>query len=156
MPLELNNKQLLPEGLHIADLQELNRVFGRFQRSARRMQLVERLTEYVARLRQAGIGESLIVDGSFVMACVDEPRDIDLILVLPDNWDTTLDLNPYRYNLISRKRVKQEFPFDLFLVTSGSKEEAAWVQYFSQVNVKWYDICALPQDSTKGLVRILL
>src|SRR5262245_43049395 len=37
-------------------------------------------------ITQAGCGTSVILDGSFVMACVDEPDDIDLILILPPDW----------------------------------------------------------------------
>src|SRR5262245_47107394 len=68
--------------------------FGRFQRSDRRTRLFGKLRDYVRAVERAACGTSVIVNGSFVMACVDEPEDIDLILVLPTDWDLAADLKP--------------------------------------------------------------
>ena len=87
MTLALDERQLLPGGVHDATLEEVDRQFGRFQRTDRRIELVRKLKEYVAAMQQAQIRGSLIVDGSFVMAGVDQPEDLDLVLVLPDDWD---------------------------------------------------------------------
>lgn len=90
------------------------------------------------------------------MACVDEPEDIDLILVLPKSWDWDVALKPFQYNLISKKRVKLEYGFDLILVGEGTKDEQEWTSFFSQVNTKWSRKFGWPTKITKGLVRILL
>ena len=156
MNLELNEKQVLPDGIHEAALEDLRDVFGRFQRSDRRMKLCDKLAEYLEELKGAGIAEAVIVDGSFIMGCIDEPEDIDLILVLAESWDMTQSLRPFQYNLVSKKAVKRNFPFDLFTVRSGSAEEAYWTNFFFKVNVKWYDEYDFPDGSTKGLVRISL
>ena len=156
MTLELNDKKVLPDGIHDADLEEIREVFGQFQRSNRRNTLCGKLADYLDELKQAGIAEAVIVDGSFIMGCIDEPDDIDIILVLAENWDMTQNLRPFQYNLVSKKDVKRNFPIDLILVRSGSAEEAYWVSFFSKVNIKWYDEYGFPDGSTKGLVRISL
>ena len=61
------------------------------------MTLFAKLTEYVDAVKKAACGQSVIIDGSFVMACIDEPDDIDLVLVLPPDWDMQADLKPYQY-----------------------------------------------------------
>lgn len=155
MPLELNDKQVLPDGIHDADMEEIERLFGQFQRSTRRSEFVKRLRDYVIELRKAGLGESLIIDGSFIMGCIDEPEDIDIVLVLADNWDMKDDLRPFEYNLISRRDIKRHYPFGVFVVTRGSEIELELLEYFSQVNTKWYEF-GFDDESTKGLVRIVL
>lgn len=156
MPLVLNNRKLLPDGVHDATLAEVEKLFARFQKSDRRMRLFRKLRDYLTAIKKAGCGTSVILDGSFVMACVDEPSDIDLILVLPTDWDIAADLKPYQYNLVSRRRVRKEYRFDVFVVKPGSAEEQGWTEQFSRVNVKWCIKFGWPQRSKKGIVRVML
>jgi hypothetical protein len=90
------------------------------------------------------------------MTCVDEPEDIDLILVLPADWDATAELPLYQYNLLSKKRVKQEFGLEVFVVRNTSVQEQQWIDFFSQVNPKWRELFGWSGESTKGLVRVSL
>ena len=154
MPLMFDERQLLVSGIHDATLAEVEQHFARFQQTDRRMNLFKKLTDYLDSLRRASIGGSLIIDGSFIMPAVDQPEDIDIVLVLPEEWDMTADLRPYQYNLVSKKRVKQEFRFDMFAVQKGSLDEQKWVAFFSKVNPKWLAAFSWPDDLTKGLVRI--
>ena len=107
-------------------------------------------------LRRAQIRGWLIVDGSFVMGCVDEPDDIDVILVLAKDWDLTADLRPFQYNLVSKRDVKRKFPFDIFPVLAGSDAERNWTEYFQQINIKWYEPFGFEVGSRKGLVRVAI
>ncbi len=90
------------------------------------------------------------------MPIVDQPEDIDMILVLPEDWDMDADLKPYQYNLVSKKRIKQEYRFDVFAVQKGSLDEQRWINFFSGVNLKWCEQFGWPKNTIKGLVRILL
>lgn len=156
MPLAFDDRELLPPGVHDVTLEEVERAFGRFQRTDRRMTLVRKLKEYVTALQQAHINGSLIIDGSFIMPKVDVPEDVDLVLVLSEEWDMTADLKPYQYNLVSKRRVKQEYRFDLFTVQRGSADEEKWVNFFGQVNPKWCEAFGWPETQRKGLVRVAL
>jgi hypothetical protein len=120
------------------------------------MMLMRRLKEYVAALQQAHLNGSLLLDGSFIMPRVDQPEDIDLVLVLPKDWDLTADLRPYQYNLVSKRRVRQAYGTDVFVVSQGSVEEHKWVTFFSQVNPKWCQAFDWPAQVSKGLVRIAI
>jgi hypothetical protein len=156
LPLELNENGILPVDIHDAELADLGPLFGDFQRSDRRMKLFSKLSEYVDQLRAAGISGWLIVDGSFVMGCVDEPDDIDVILVLAEGWDMTANLRPFEYNLLSRRDVKRNFPIEVFPALAGSDTEKYWTEYFQQINVKWYAPHGFAIGAKKGLVRIAL
>jgi len=101
MALSLDERKLLPAGVHDASLEEVEALFARFQKSERRMRLFGKLRDYLAAVKRAGCGSAVILDGSFVMACVDEPDDIDLALVLPADWDTTAALKPAREERVS-------------------------------------------------------
>src|SRR5438045_597682 len=129
MELAFDDRNLLVPGIHDVTIEAVKEYFGRFQRSDRRIRLMAKLAEYLAAVKSAECGESVIIDGSFVMACVDEPDDIDLILILPTGWDGLADLKPYQYNLVSKRAVKKNYGFDLFTAKSGSVREADWIQF---------------------------
>lgn len=156
MQLELNQKGVLADGVHDVTLDEVRRLFGKFQKSDRRCRLFEKLEKYVGELRNAKIEGWLIIDGSFVMGCVDIPDDIDLILIFAKNWDMASELKPYQYNLVSKRDLKREYPFDLLSAPSGSGAEKEWTDFFMQVNVKWYEAHGFPNGATKGILRIAL
>jgi hypothetical protein len=156
MPLELNERGILPVAVHDADLAEVQTLFGGFQRSDRRIRLFDKLKEYIGELRQAEIRGWLIVDGSFVMRCVDEPEDIDVILVLPADWDLSAELRPFQYNLLSKRHVKRRYPIEVFLAVDGSETEKDWTAFFQQINIKWCRESGFENGSQKGLARIAL
>lgn len=156
MALALNDAQVLPDGIHDATMEDVRELFGQFHRTDRRMRLCDKLEEYVQELRSAKLGQWLLVDGSFIMACVNEPEDVDLMLVLPETWDLSAALKPFQYNLLSKRMVKKKFPFDLFIVPAGSEAEVKWTEFFSMINPKWYEKLSFPERSIKGLVRIAL
>ncbi len=154
MPLELNKHGILPVDVHDAELADIGSLFGEFQRTNRRSTLFNPLSEYVNELRAAGIKGWLIVDGSFVMRCVDEPDDIDVILVLSADGDLRADLRPFQYNLVSKRNVKHHFSIEVFPVLAGSDTEKYWTEYFLQIHVKWCLPHGFSIGDKKGLVRI--
>jgi hypothetical protein len=103
MPLTFDARQLLGSGIHDALIEEVEQHFARFQRTDRRMTLFQKLKEYLAALRRAAIGGSLIIDGSFIMPGVDQPEDIDLVLLLPEEWDMMAELRPYHFPFAREK-----------------------------------------------------
>jgi hypothetical protein len=90
------------------------------------------------------------------MACVDQPEDIDLIVVLQKEWDWRADLRPYQYNLVSKRRVKREFGLDVFVVENGSADETKWLRFFARVRTDWCKLFGWRLKSRKGLVRVTL
>ena len=156
MPLRLMPNGILPIAVHDCDLADIKATFGRVQRSTRRMTLFSKLEEYVSDLRKASIRGSLIVDGSFVMGCVNEPDDIDVILVLAEDWDLGADLKPYQYNLVSKRDVKRKFPIEVYPVIAGTEAEKKWTDFFHKINIKWYEPFSFATGAQKGVVRIQL
>jgi hypothetical protein len=147
---------LLPPGVHDATLDGIERQFGAFKGSDRRIRLFAKLKDFAKEVAKAAPGAVLIVDGSFVMGGVDNPDDIDLIMVMSDGWDFTADLRPFQYNIASRRMVKRIYGFDMLVVRANSVEMEMWIEFFSQVNVKWFTKLAIPVGTKKGLVRIRL
>src|SRR5262249_35341387 len=105
---------------------------------------------------KAGWDATVILNGSFVMECVDTPSDIDLVLVLPPGWNMNAELKPFEYNLVSRKRVRREYRIDAFAVRAGSQEEQQWLRYFQQLNPKWNQKLRVPLETKKGLIKIVM
>ena len=86
MPLMFDDRGLLVPGTHDATLAEVEQAFARFQRSDRRVTLFVKLKAYLSEVRQTGWQCEVFLDGSFVMPMVDEPNDIDVILVMQDDF----------------------------------------------------------------------
>jgi len=145
----------LPPGIPRLALEQVRKLFGEFQSSDRRPRLFRRLTDFVTEVRKTGRHVQVLIDGSFVMACVDQPEDIDIILVMPPEWDFAAELRPFQYNLLSRKRVKKRFGFDSFAGARGSAQEADLIKYFQGLNAKWVEKFNLPADLNKGIIEVV-
>ena len=146
MPIpELDDNGCLPPGVHDCSVAELKDRFGRFQGSDRRPKLIERLEAFVADAQRAAIFAEIIVDGSFVTSKPD-PGDVDLLLVLQPEHDFLASLPPAHYNLVSQRRVKRRFGFDILVARSASAERTNYVELFLEVRGR--------PDLRKGMLRI--
>lgn len=130
MPLpQLNENGHLPPGIHDGSRDDLTERFGQ---SPRRRELLENLRRYLAELQKWPLAQAVLVDGSFVTD-IAEPNDIDLVLVLRDDYDLSRSISPFEYNLRSRRRVQKTFGLDLFVVRPNSIDYERFVEFFSKV-----------------------
>lgn len=145
---------VLPEGIHDCTIDEIEAVFGRFQTTDRRIRLTEKLRSYLAEAGRAGIVTAVIVDGSYTTA-KPVPVDIDLILVLPAEFDFSREMRPFEYNTISKAALRRaKYPFDVFASRAGSVEYERFIEFFSRTNpAKHADLTSRPR---KGLLRVIL
>lgn len=151
-----NEYGLLSPGIHDATLQEIEERFVPAH-SAQRRKLFADLREFVESLWKTNGAILVIINGSFVMPQVDGelgPSDIDLMLVLPANWNFDAVLRPHDYNLLSKFRVRKRRHFHLFVVAAGSDDEQRSIDFFSQVNPKWWPVLGLPPELHKGIVKV--
>lgn len=145
--MNLNEKGLLPEGIHTFTLEQVEEMFGRFKSTDRRQRLFKKLKEYCSDLRKAEIADHVIVDGSFVTS-KEEPADIDLVVALRSNVEPDDSWSPYKANLINRKQVQTRYGFDVFVAAVDSLEYSKYVEFF-------YRTREFPTQ-LKGLVRLAL
>ena len=141
----LNEAGFLPVGLHDCTVGEIRQCFGQFASSDRRPRLAEKLESFLEEARQAESFSEIIVDGSFVTSKPD-PSDIDLILVLTAEHDVSALLRPFEYNLISRRRTRRRYGFDVLVARHGSAERDEYIAYFTQVRGQ--------PTVEKGLLRV--
>jgi hypothetical protein len=156
MPLTFDHRGLLPPGIHDATLAEIEASFARFQKSDCRIKLFEKLKAYLTELGRTGWQCEVIIDGSFVMPPVDEPNDIDIVLVLPVDWGMFRELRPFEYNVVDKTFTRKEYRVEVVAVSAGSEREARVRRLFEQVRPEWCHLFGWPQGSMKGLVRIVL
>ena len=143
----LDSEGFLPVGVHDCTWDDVKARFGTFQHSDRRPSLWGRLQSLVKEVRAAEFGLWLLIDGSFVTAKT-EPNDIDLVLVLPTAFDLRSDLPPAQYNLVSKRRVRERFGFDIITVREKTLEYEEAVAFFQQVRGE--------RSLRKGILRIAL
>ncbi|MGB7540734.1 MAG: hypothetical protein WBM28_01810 [Burkholderiales bacterium] len=143
----LNTHGLLEPGIYDLSLSQIESLFGKFQRTDRRLELFRRLSALVEEIGAYDFARRLIVDGSFITS-KDEPSDIDLIFVVKEG---TLPLktmiNPYEYNALSSRRLKKKYDFDVLVVDEHSGAYDHYIEYFSRLKEG-------PNDVRKGLVRL--
>ena len=111
------------------------------------MALFEQLARYFEEIRQAGGILALVLDGSYISA-KQEPNDIDLIVALEHDIDTSPLLPPSFYNLISRRQVSRRYHMDVLVARDGGKEYQKYIEFFS----KGRDL----SQPRKGLLRVTL
>ena len=143
---------VLPKGIHECTFEELERAFGQFQRSDRRINLIAKLKAYLDEARNSGLVIAAIIDGSFV-TIKDEPEDIDLIVVLkPDvPWDS---LRPFEYNAVSKRMIKQMYRFDAYVYVEGSELYQKMLEFFMRVNAEKHH--GFTERTRKGVLRVQL
>lgn len=138
---------VLPAGIHDASLTDLEDRFGQFQRTDQRCQLFKRLVSLLQQVRSTRLFVFAIIDGSFVTD-KDSPDDIDLILVVRASHDFQMNVRPFEYNVLSKRRIRQEFGFDAVIAREDHEELDDYLDFFSQVRHH--------PDIRKGLVRVTL
>ncbi|MGL4552974.1 MAG: DUF6932 family protein [Gemmataceae bacterium] len=152
MPLNFDARRLLPEGVHDTTLEEVEAALSL---SNRRRTLFDGLKQYLAAVRMTGWECQVLLDGSFVMPSVGEPNDIDLILVLPPDWDLTRrDFKPYEYNVLDRGHTKRVLKIEVYPVLHDSERFRYFFDLFTQIRVEWCRQFSLPEDARKGIVRL--
>ena len=148
MPIPLlNERGFLPPGVHDCSLDEIRKTFGIFCSNDRRPSLFERLESFVTALRKKAWLKAVIVNGSFTTAKID-PNDFDLVLVLPQGHDFARDLTPDEYNLLSKRRVRKTFGFDMFVAEDESQEYKRYTRFFQDVKNQ--------PGEAKGVLRVEL
>lgn len=152
MPLNFDARRLLPEGVHDATLEEVEAALSL---SGRRRTLFDNLKQYAASVRMTGWACQLLVDGSFVMPAVAEPNDIDIILVLPADWDMArTDFKPYEYNVLDKGHTRRAYRIEVYPVLPGSERYRSFFDLFTKIRVEWCRQFGLPEDARKGIVRL--
>jgi len=140
-----NDAGYLPEGVYDCTLDEAAMRFGTFQFSDRRPRLWARLTEFVDEAKRCESIEAVLVDGSFVTSNP-YPNDIDLVVVVAAGHDFLTELPPLHYNLLSQRRLRSRFGFDIVVVTNDSENLEQAVHFFQQVKQR--------PGEKKGILRI--
>ncbi len=144
---DLDDDGYLPEGIFECSLDELAERFGRARRSDHRPRLLVKLLDYIRELRTTELAVALVVDGSFVTS-KDEPNDIDCVLVLRADHDLSVNLRPFEYNVLSRRRVRKRYAFDVLVARENSPELLEYVEFFQQIRGE--------TGRRKGIVKVLM
>lgn len=135
----------LPVGVHDCTLDEVIERYGIFDGSSTRQELTARLRSFVAEARATGIVVWLAVDGSYVTS-EPKPGDIDLVVVLRPDHDFKAEIPPFVYNVVSRRRVKKLYDFDILAAPEGSEALLRHLEFFQMTR----------GGTPKGLLKLSL
>lgn len=138
---------LLPPGEHECTVEDVLERFGVFRGSDRRPRLSRDLVAYVREVRGAAIGKYLIVNGSYVTD-IDNPNDIDVLLVLKDDVRLDAPVPPFQYNARSKRYVKKNYGLDFFFGFEHEESAQEMVALFQDVKYR--------PGETKGILKVVL
>jgi len=148
MPIpDLDEQGFLPHGIHECSVEEISDRFAQFQESDQRIRLFAKLQSFVDEARKTGFVVELIVDGSYVTA-KPKPNDGDLVVVLAIAHDFSADLRPFEYNIVSTRRVRETYRFDILVAVEGSRAYAEYTEFFPTDSRQ--------PDRRKGVLRVKL
>lgn len=153
--LELDARGLLPDGVFDATLEDIERLFVATNPTDRRIELFANLKKYLLDAKQLPVKWTLIVNGSFVMSKVDEPSDIDAVIVMPMGWRLSKDgKDRYVKKLIEYHMVKNKYNIELFVENEGEGSGSNMTEYFRDINLKWCPIFGHFCGERKGLIKV--
>ena len=144
---DFDSAGFLTSGVHECTIAEIKGRFGAFQTTEARCRLFEKFETFLAEVRATGFVVAVIVNGSFATSKHD-PNDIDLILVLAPIHDFSAHLRPLEYNVLSRRRVRKLYRFDILVGQEAQHELQEYIDFFTQVR-------GAP-GRTKGMLRVNL
>lgn len=148
MPIpEFNSEGFLPPGIYTCTLEEIKQNFGRFRRTDRRPNLTNKLIEYMNELLNAHVAKFVIINGSFITD-IDEPNDIDVLLVLKDDLDLTEPFPPYIKNSFNGNYIKKYFQLDFKFGFEDDISAKEIISLFRKVKEQ--------PGKEKGLLKIIL
>lgn len=139
----------LPVGIYTCSLSEIEKRFGKFKRTDRRIELFNKLVQLVTDAYRTGFVKEFFIDGSFTSA-KDEPGDIDLIIVLdPNIWlDPKYDVTFADEIALDHYRLKKKYKFDVFTGVENSEKYFEYLDKYQQIRDN--------PDVRKGILRLRL
>ncbi len=122
---ELRDDGYLPEGVHLAELEE---IVARFGNTSRRSRLIARIRIWVGLARSIG-ARRLLLAGSFVSA-KPEPTDVDSVILLPESFANQLDRG-LQDALELAEMLTTRYPEEIFAAEDDS-DWYNWVEFFTR------------------------
>lgn len=141
---QLTSNGYLPPGIHPATIEEVEKRFGRFDRSDRRPRLFEQLLKFINDARQAGFVKRVVLAGSFVSSKA-EPNDFDVVIALNENIAGTT-IQPNHYALINHRSASRKYGGDVIVSIENSTKLDNDLAFFGRNR----------QGESIGLIEILL
>ena len=121
----------LPPGIHGADLKQLEKRFGEFTTSDRRVRLYIKLRQLVEMAKLSGIVRRIILGGSFITA-KRIPNDVDAVIIITKNIELD-SLTQSQYIMADRdalRRVLKGDDFDVIVVREGTSSMQTIIEFF--------------------------
>ena len=127
---EHTERGVLPPGVHTATVEEIAVRYGRFQRTARRPQLLMRLREFIDEARRCRQVRRLLLAGSFITVR-EEPNDLDILMVFTQRAEFG-GILPHEYNVLYQSGARRRFGpvVDLHVVEEGSEAMERLLRFF--------------------------
>lgn len=150
----LTAEGLLPPGVHIADLREIEQAFGRTPK--RRFHLFQKLAQFEVFVRSFKLFQTIYIDGSFVTD-KDDPGDIDAVLELPRADLAKLLAHRDAPALVDGAAVKAKYEVHLFIQPPAPvPADFDMARFFQHLRPEEAIVRQLPADTMRGILKVEL
>jgi hypothetical protein len=139
---ELREDGYLPDGVHLAEFEELALRFG--TGSPRRGRLLERIRKWVALARVVG-AKRIFVAGSFVTGKL-EPADVDTVVLLPKDFAEQIDRGQFDALELAEMLTTRQ-PEEIF-AAEDERDWYDWISFFTKSRE--------PDGRTCGIIEVKL
>ncbi|HEX2689129.1 MAG TPA: hypothetical protein VHN14_21050 [Kofleriaceae bacterium] len=146
----LTSAGLLPTGIHLATLQEVELAFGRGTDTRMRLYENENLCAFLELARSFQMFTSMVIDGSFVTN-EPEPSDVDVVLILPGLQLQRL-MSHSDYLKLENTTVKELFTIDLFI----DPDLEGMATFFQRLKIEEALQRGVPPRHLRGVVQVTL
>jgi predicted nucleotidyltransferase len=139
---------LLPTGIHLATLEEVEFAFG--CGTDTRIRLYESLRAFLELARSFQMFTSIVIDGSFVTNEPD-PSDVDVVLILPGPQLKRL-MKHSDYLKLENAAIRERFAIDLFI----DPDLEGMATFFQRLKIEDALQRGVPPRHLRGVVQVAL
>ena len=144
----LTSAGLLPTGIHLATLHEVELTFGRGTDT--RIRLYENLRAFLELARSFQMFTSIVIDGSFVTNEPD-PSDVGVVLILPGPQLKRL-MKHSDYLKLENAAIRERFAIDLFI----DPDLEGMATFFQRLKIEDALQRGVPPRHLRGVVQVAL
>lgn len=142
----------LPEGIYPTTIEEIDRVFGTTMGRESRPDLMGKLRNFIKEVAEVGWIKAIIVNGGFV-SLRPEPNDIDILIVLDDNYVNSSSPSAMEENILDKRYLMRHYSIHLYqAVFDGGHDYDIYTDFFLQRREYQY----VNGRKTKGILRLSL
>lgn len=150
---DLNDKGLLPPGIYVTSIAEIEQRFATANHKPHREAIWNSFITYLGLIRAIGVVRAIYVDGGYVTNKT-KPKDIDVVVELPPPSRVILGI--LRRSEFDHDFVKKTYKVDFWPWYPGIPPSEDFLELFQELKPQDATRLGLKPDARKGILKVVL